>query len=107
MISSRMQSAKTPEFIFGTLSTLDGRIKRTRSLNLGFQHDAVLQLRDPRPGEPITITAHAGIDIAIKEATLCYTTDGTLPCASSQANNTSTISLPMQRTGIEWGTLVW
>ena len=102
-----MQSTKTPEFIFGTLSTPDGRIRRTRSLNLGFQHDAVLQPRDPRPGEPITITARAGIGVAIKEATLCYTIDGTLPCVSSQANNVSTILLPMQRTGMEWDTLVW
>jgi cyclomaltodextrinase len=102
-----MQSTKTPEFIFGTLSTLDGRIRRTRSLSLGFQHDAVLQPRDPRPGEPITITARAGTGIAIKEATLCYTTDGTLPCAISQANYVSTILLPMQRTGMEWDTLVW
>jgi glycosidase len=102
-----MHSNEAPEFVFGTLSTSEGRIKRARSQNLGFQHDAVLQPRDPCPKEPVTITARAGTGVTLKAATLLYTTDGTLPHAGSQANNGSTILLPMKRTGMEWDTLVW
>jgi cyclomaltodextrinase / maltogenic alpha-amylase / neopullulanase len=102
-----MHSNKTPEFIFGTLSTSEGRIKRARSGKLGFQHDAILQPRDPRPEEPVTITARAGIGVALRAARLHYTTDGTLPNARSHANNGSTILLPMKCKGMEWDTQVW
>ncbi len=102
-----MQSNETPEFIFGMLSTPNGRIRRARSLSFGFQHDAVLQPRDPCPGDPITVTARAGIGVALKAAAIHYTTDGTLPDPSLEENKGSTKLLPMRRTRIEWDTLVW
>ena len=91
------------EFIFGALSTSAGRIQRARTLNLGLQHDAVLTPIDRRPGEPIVITARAGVGLALKSATLCYTIDGTLP----EETSGSTHSIALERVAIEWDTLAW
>ena len=102
-----MDNHQTPEFLFGTLSTREGRVKRARTLNLGFHHDAVLHPIDPRPNEPITITARAGIGVAVKTSMLCYTTDGTLPEANTAAMSASLICTPMQCTSIDWDTLAW
>jgi cyclomaltodextrinase / maltogenic alpha-amylase / neopullulanase len=96
-------SDTSAEFIFGSLSTTAGRSQRARTPNLGFQHDAVLSPLDPRPGEPIEITARAGVGLALKSATVCYTIDGTLPAKT----NGSTRSLAMERVAVDWDTLAW
>jgi len=96
-------SDTSTEFIFGLLSTEVGRVQRARTLRVGLQHDAVLSPIDPRPAEPIVITVRAGVGAALKTALLCYTTDGTRPDMQLSSTN----FIPMERTAVEWDTLVW
>ncbi|MFN8484207.1 MAG: alpha-amylase family glycosyl hydrolase [Anaerolineae bacterium] len=101
MSSSPSQS--TPEFIFGAMSTDAGRVKRARTLASGFVHDMALSPADPRPGDAVTITARVGADIAIKSATLTYTTDGSAPTTDEGTS----LRIPMTRTRIVWDTVSW
>jgi glycosidase len=96
-------SDTSTEFIFGPLSTAEGRVQRARTLHLGLQHDAVLNPIDPQPDEPIEITVRAGLGAALKTATLCYTIDGTRPDLQLPSTNL----IPMERTAVEWDTLIW
>ena len=93
----------TPEFIFGPLSTPEGRVQRARALNVGFQPAAAPEPIDPRPDEAVTITARAGLGVALEEATLHYTLDGSTPAA----DGATTQRLAMQRTRSDWDTLTW
>ncbi len=101
------QSQSTPEFIFGAMSTDAGRVKRARTLASGFVHDLALHPADPRPGDAVTITARVGTDIAIKSAMLSYTTDGSLPTASTADEGSTSAGIPMTRTRVVWDTLSW
>ncbi len=103
MTSTAPRPHETPEFIFGTLSTREGRVIRARTLNVGFQHGAVLSPIDPHPGEAITITARAGSGVAVQAATLHYTTAGAPPAV----DGSTTIHLAMQHENSEWDTLAW
>ncbi|NTU64207.1 MAG: alpha-amylase, partial [Chloroflexi bacterium] len=96
-------SDTSTEFIFGSLSTAAGRVRRVRTLRLGLQHDAVISPIDPRPDEPVQITVRAGVGAALKTATLCYTIDGTRPDPQLPSTN----FIPMERTSVEWDTLIW
>jgi cyclomaltodextrinase len=98
-----MTLPETLEFIFGDLSTPAGRIRRARTLSLGLQHDSILHPIDPRPAEPVIITARAGPGVSIGTMTLCYTTDGSLP----EINRSSAGYVPMKRTIVEWDSLAW
>ncbi len=93
-----------PEFLFGPLSTKEGRLRRARLARVGFYHDSTLDPPDPRSHEPITISVRVGADVAVEEVTLFYTTDGTLP---ADALGSASTRVPMQRTAIEWDTLQW
>lgn len=95
---------RMPEFLFGVLSTKEGRLRRARLSRMGFYHDSVLDPLDPRPGEPITISVRVGADVVVEAATLFYTTDGTAP---SDGQESACSRLPMQRAGVEWDTLQW
>ena len=68
-----------PEFVFGTLSTPEGRARRARSAGFGFYHDATTEPPDPQPGVPITVAAQAGAGVAVEAATLSFTVDGSAP----------------------------
>jgi len=98
------EAPQLSEFLFGPLSTKEGRLRRARLARVGFYHDSTLDPPDPRPHEPITVSVRVGADVAIREAKLFYTTDGTRPL---DLQGSTTTSLPMQRTAIEWDTLQW
>lgn len=98
------EASQLSEFLFGPLSTKEGRLRRARVARVGFYHDSTLVPPDPRPHEPITISVRVGADVAVEEARLLYSTDGTLP-ADSQGSTSK--SIPMHRTAIEWDTLQW
>ncbi len=92
-----------PEFVFGHLSTPEGRAARAQMAHEGFYHDLLLEPADPQPGQDVTIAARAGAHVTIDAATLHYTTDGAHP-VPGQPN---THSVPMQCTGVDWDTLTW
>jgi len=92
-------SSQLPEFIFGTLSTSQGRLQQVCTQALGLRHDHTYPL-DPLPEQPITIKVKGGNKLAVKSLTLFYTTDGTTPSIES-------ISIPMERTELKWDTLQW
>jgi glycosidase len=94
-----------PEFVFGALSTPEGRAARARSERLGFCHDLVSQPIDPRPGAPVRLVARAGAGVNLAAATVHYTVDGTQPVPSGQDG--ATCSVTMTRTGLAWDTLHW
>ncbi|WP_413162220.1 glycoside hydrolase family 13 protein [Capilliphycus salinus ALCB114379] len=109
MDSEISKIGQLPEFIFGHLSTKEGRLKQARTTRVGFDHDSALHPHDPAENQAITISVRVGVDIAIKAVTLYYTTDGTLPQVPS-ANpdrDPHLFSIPMRRTEIQWDTLQW
>jgi glycosidase len=101
------QEPKLPEFIFGTLSTKEGRLKQARMARLGFYHDSVLDPPDPGPGQPITISVRVGAEIALKSATLYFTADGTPPGIPPDPQDPALTSVPMARSRMDWDTLQW
>ena len=103
MTLANSPSPATPEFIFGSLSTQEGRVQRARALNAGFQHAIAPEPLDPRPDEAVTITARAGLGVAIEHATLYYTLDGSTP----EVDGARTQILAMQPTRRDWETLTW
>ena len=94
---------RVPEFVFGHLSTPQGRAARAQMAREGFYHDLLLEPADPPPGQDVTIAVHAGAHVTIDTATLYYTTDGVYP-VSGQPN---TRRVPMQRADVDWDTLTW
>jgi glycosidase len=88
------------EFIFGSLETDAGRLKRSQIAKLGLYHDSTLTPAIPQENQPISIQVRAGIDLAIKSLTLYYSTDRSTPDINQQG-------IPLERTEIEWDTLMW
>jgi cyclomaltodextrinase len=107
MDSRESDRRSLPEFIFGALSTPEGRARRARATGVGFYHDAVLSPIDPRPGEPITITALAGAGVALTSASLSYTVDCTSPSPLADFSQSGAVTVPMQRNELQWDTLGW
>ncbi|ACK71548.1 alpha amylase catalytic region [Gloeothece citriformis PCC 7424] len=93
-----------PEFIFGELSTPQGRLKRTRLSKFGLHHDCIISPVDPQENEAIQISVTVGAEIAVKSVILYYTTDGTLP---TDLNNPAICTIALERTEITWDTLEW
>ncbi|MFM2379333.1 MAG: hypothetical protein RLZZ143_1911 [Cyanobacteriota bacterium] len=73
------ESYKLPEFIFGKLSTEQGRLETVKSQRWGLNAELCLHPLDPKENQPIEIRVSVGEDIAVKSVTLHYTTDGTIP----------------------------
>ena len=66
MVEETIESPELPEFILGTLSTKEGRLKRARIGRIGFYHDSALDPPDPKAGEPVTISVRVGAEIAVE-----------------------------------------
>lgn len=96
-------SSNLTEFIFGILSTPEGRLQQEKMFRIGLFHKPILTPLDPQENEPIEIIVRVGIDINIQSITLYYTTDETLP----SLNNSSVKTLSLQRKKIIWDTLEW
>ncbi len=96
-----------PEFIFGALSTSQGRLKQAKMARVGLFHDVSLSPIDPTANEPIPITVRVGAEVAIKAVNLHYTTEPSIPLSPFNFNHPSILTIPMERTQIEWDTLQW
>lgn len=101
------QFSQLPEFIFGPLSTAEGRLKQARMARVGLFHDINLNPIDPAEKEPVAITVRVGAEIAVKAVSLHYTTDADLPFSCCDFEHPSIVTIPMQRAQIEWDTLQW
>ncbi|HEY9616843.1 MAG TPA: glycoside hydrolase family 13 protein [Microcoleaceae cyanobacterium] len=101
------QFPQLPEFIFGALSTAQGRLRQARLARVGLWHDLSLHPIHPIEQEPILITVRVGTEIAVKTISLHYTTDPSIPLAPLDVEHPAISTLPMQRTQIEWDTLQW
>jgi cyclomaltodextrinase len=94
------------EFIFGTLATDELKLVHHRAARSGLQHGHDLLPRDPEPGQPVTLSVHAGPDLAAEQVACYYTTDGTEPEGSHGVAANGAV-LMLQRTETVWDTLVW
>ena len=101
------EPSKLPEFIFGKLSTAEGRLQTFKTTGWGLNVELSLNPLDPKENEPIEITVRVGADIAVKTVTLHYTIDGKLPQVNTDNSHPSTMTLVMQQSAIEWDTLQW
>jgi len=107
MANNDASTSQLSEFIFGPLSTSQGRLKQARMARVGLFHDVTLSPIDPPEHEPIPITVCVGAEIAVKAMSLHYTTDSSVPLSPFDFEHSSIVTLPMQRTQIEWDTLQW
>lgn len=88
------------DFIVGTLASDKQRMDSIRDHLHGLWHGGRITPRDPEPDDEVTITVTAGVDLSIRGMAVRFTTDGSLPDASSPA-------LPAHHAGSRWETLVW
>jgi hypothetical protein len=68
-----------PEFIFGPLSTEEGRVRQARRDRLGLDHPVRHLALAPEAGERMVIRARVGTDLAVVAMELRYATDPSLP----------------------------
>ncbi|HWV24836.1 MAG TPA: alpha-amylase family glycosyl hydrolase [Thermomicrobiales bacterium] len=92
-------ASNTPDVIFGTLTADEQRLNAIRERLHGLWHGARITPRDPEPGDDVTISVTVGTDLSIKGMVVRFTTDGSMPDASSPA-------LRAQSAGSRWETLV-
>lgn len=95
------------EFIFGPLSTAQGRLQQVRLARFGLVHEVALHPIDPQENEPILIRVRVGPELAIRAIDLHYTTDPAVDVANFDNPHPAILTLPMQRAEIEWDTLQW
>lgn len=86
--------------IFGTHHTEALRLIVYRAQRQGLQHQATLEPRDPRPGEPVTVKAWVGSDLSVRSLQCFYTADGSLPTLESA-------SVSFRRVAEVWDSMVW
>ena len=94
------------DFIFGTLSTDESRIKHLRETLGGITHAHKRLPRDPLPGQPIQIDLTIGQSFSQNQAWIYWTNDGSDPEGTNgQALNG--YATPLEPTGSEWNTFLW
>ena len=94
------------EFIFGTLATDDLKLVHHRAARRGLQHGHSLEPRDPRAGQPVTISVLVGPDLRAEHVACYYTADGSEP-AGGHGSATHGQALVLEPAGVEWDTLLW
>ncbi len=94
------------DFIFGTLATDELKVVHHRANRRGIQHSHLLNPRDPKPGEPVTITVYTGTDLPVEQVACYFTTDGSKPEGKhGVVSNGQAIQL--ERMDTQWDTLTW
>ena len=96
-----------PEFIFGHLSTPQGRVEQSRLGKVGLFHDCILIPAIPKENDSIEIRVRAGAEIAVKTMTLYYRTGNTEFKSSFDLGDARLGSLAMERFEVTWDTLQW
>ncbi len=94
------------DFIFGSLSTDELRVKQYHNLRGGVTHNSNRLPRDPLPGQPVKVTLTLGPSFPQNRAFIYWTNDGTDPEGTNgQPSNGYTTAL--KPVSSEWDTLVW
>jgi len=96
------------EFLFGRLSTTEGRLAEVQSHTRGFFDLSDLQPLDPRPGEPLVLRFRSGTDVGLESIEVHYTLDGTFPLWDAQGPRKGTLVAKAQKAsllfdGVDWG----
>ena len=94
-----------PEFLFGRLSTREGRLSAAQRQNLGFYPLSLEEPLDPKPGEPIRIRVRVGADLSLARIAIFYAVDGGAPDLDKAEARTQRAEL--QRTETLWHTALW
>ena len=94
-----------PEFLFGRLSTREGRLSAAQRQNLGFYPLSLEEPLDPKPGEPIRIRVRVGADLSLAHIAIFYAVDGGAPDLDKVEARTQRAEL--QRTETLWDTTLW
>lgn len=90
----------TQDFIFGDLSSSEALVRNLEAAGTGLRHGSKTFPLIPRAGEPVTVECSVGEDVSVRVIDLLYTTDGSLPDASSA-------TVPMARQMVDWRDLNW
>jgi hypothetical protein len=116
---ARPLPADLPEFIFGALSTEEGRLRQARLERAGLVHPVQQLVLAPEPGEEMTIRARVGAELAVAAMELRYRTVSASDAWWAQTNAPAIdpvaaaagpvgeVVVPMARTRLDWDTLAW
>ena len=96
-----------PEFIFGALSTEEGRLGEARRERLGLDHPVRRLVLAPEAGEAVRLTARVGVDLALRAMEVRYSTHPDLDPALAPPGQEGVRTVPMTRTRLDWDTLAW
>ena len=94
------------DFIFGTLSTDESRIKHLRDTRGGITHNHNRLPRDPQPGQPIQIDLTIGPAYSQNKAWIYWTNDGSDP-EGQNGTASNGYATPLEPVGSEWDTFLW
>ena len=94
------------DFIFGTLSTDESRIKLLRDTRGGITHAHKRFPRDPLPGQPIQIDLTIGPAFSQNQAWVYWTNDGSDPAGKSGTASNG-YATPLESINSEWDTFMW
>ncbi|MFN7819426.1 MAG: alpha-amylase family glycosyl hydrolase [Cyanobacteriota bacterium] len=96
-----------PEFIFGPLSTEEGRLQQARQDRSGLVHAVQRSVLAPEAEEEVVIRVRVGVDLAVAAVELRYSTDLALDPAGLEPLQPGVVTVPMARSRLEWDTLAW
>ncbi|MGV2435725.1 MAG UNVERIFIED_CONTAM: hypothetical protein LVT10_13330 [Anaerolineae bacterium] len=94
------------DFIFGTLATDALKQVFHRALRMGIQHRHAMFPANPRPNEPVTLSAWVGTDCDVDALACYYTTNLDLPSGAAGASDNSQVAR-FHQVSTEWDTLAW
>jgi glycosidase len=97
--------ADLPEFIFGSLSTEEGRLRQVQLERAGLLHPVRRMVLAPEAGEEIRIRVRVGAELAVAAMELRYRTTAN-PVDDRLAPLVEGV-VPMVRTDLDWDTLTW
>ncbi|MCL5428820.1 MAG: alpha-amylase family glycosyl hydrolase [Chloroflexi bacterium] len=92
--------------IFGSLITDELKLIRYRAHRSGLQHNYATDPLDPKPDKPVAVIAKVGSDLDLDEIVCYYTTNGTQPDTSNDADG-EVKTARLSRSRVEWDTLSW
>ncbi|MFN9631524.1 MAG: alpha-amylase family glycosyl hydrolase [Cyanobacteriota bacterium] len=108
-------SPDLPEFIFGALSTEEGRLRQARLDRAGLVHPVQRLVLAPEGGEEVWIRARVGTELAVAAMEVRYRTAAASDPVASLDSDPDGLAperegvtvVPMTRSRLEWDTVAW